>query len=100
MNATVLNDAQLPSAFSSKTAHVDEGAVNPCPIPAKFMCSGARPDIRVPMREISQSDTPASMGAEQNPPIYVYDTSGPYTDPGNRNRYPVGFGAAAREMDR
>ena len=33
------------------------------------------------MREISQSDTPAGMGAEKNPPIYVYDTSGPYTDP-------------------
>jgi phosphomethylpyrimidine synthase len=33
------------------------------------------------MREISQSDTPASFGAEKNPPIYVYDTSGPYTDP-------------------
>ena len=33
------------------------------------------------MREIAQSDTPASFGAEQNPPIVVYDTSGPYTDP-------------------
>ncbi|MDO8299709.1 phosphomethylpyrimidine synthase ThiC, partial [Lacisediminimonas sp.] len=42
---------------------------------------GSRPDIRVPMRAVSQSDTPASMGAEPNPPIYVYDTSGPYTDP-------------------
>jgi phosphomethylpyrimidine synthase len=33
------------------------------------------------MREITQADTPASMGAEKNPPIYVYDCSGPYTDP-------------------
>jgi phosphomethylpyrimidine synthase len=33
------------------------------------------------MREIRQSDTPASFGAEPNPPVYVYDTSGPYTDP-------------------
>jgi phosphomethylpyrimidine synthase len=33
------------------------------------------------MREIAQSDTPASFGAEANPPVYVYDTSGPYTDP-------------------
>ena len=33
------------------------------------------------MREISQADTPASFGFEHNPPIYVYDTSGPYTDP-------------------
>jgi phosphomethylpyrimidine synthase len=42
---------------------------------------GSRPDIQVPMREISQSDTPAGMGAEVNPPLFVYDTSGPYTDP-------------------
>src|SRR2546430_13252478 len=33
------------------------------------------------MREIVQSDTPASFGAEKNPPILVYDSSGPYTDP-------------------
>jgi phosphomethylpyrimidine synthase len=42
---------------------------------------GSRPDLRVPMRKITQSDTAASFGAEKNPAIYVYDTSGPYTDP-------------------
>lgn len=81
MNATVLNPAQFPSPFSSKTAHVDEGAVKPLPESRKVYMRGSRPDIQVPMREISQSDTPASMGAEKNPPIYVYDTSGAYTDP-------------------
>ena len=81
MNATVLNATHLPAAFSSKTAHVDEGAVKPLPNSRKVYVNGSRPDIRVPMREISQSETPASMGAEENPPIYVYDTSGPYTDP-------------------
>jgi phosphomethylpyrimidine synthase len=81
MNATVLNPAQFPSPFSSKTAHVDEGAVKPLPESRKVYMHGSRPDIQVPMREISQSDTPASMGTEKNPPIYVYDTSGPYTDP-------------------
>ena len=45
------------------------------------MSKAADPIIRVPMREISQAETPASMGAEINPPIYVYDCSGPYTDP-------------------
>jgi phosphomethylpyrimidine synthase len=35
----------------------------------------------VPFREISLSDTPSSFGAEKNPPVMVYDTSGPYTDP-------------------
>jgi phosphomethylpyrimidine synthase len=81
MNATVSNAAQFPLPFSSKTAHVDEGAVQPLPQSRKVYVQGSQPDIRVPMREISQSDTPASMGAEVNPPIYVYDTSGPYTDP-------------------
>jgi len=67
--------------FIAATAHVDEAAVQPLPRSRKVHVEGSRPDIRVPMREISQSDTPASFGAEKNPPIFVYDTSGPYTDP-------------------
>ena len=47
----------------------------------KVHIPGSRPDICVPMREIVQSPTPASLGGEENPPIRVYDTSGPYTDP-------------------
>jgi phosphomethylpyrimidine synthase len=67
--------------FLAATAKVDEAAIHPLPNSRKIYVEGPRPDIRVPMREISQSDTPASFGAEKNPPIYVYDTSGPYTDP-------------------
>ncbi|PZP57701.1 MAG: phosphomethylpyrimidine synthase ThiC [Azospira oryzae] len=67
--------------FLAATARVDEGAVQPFPNSRKIYVQGSRPDIRVPMREITQSDTPASFGAEKNPPLYVYDTSGPYTDP-------------------
>ena len=67
--------------FLSATATVDEAAVAPLPNSRKIYVQGSRPDIRVPMREISQSDTEASFGGEKNPPIYVYDTSGPYTDP-------------------
>jgi phosphomethylpyrimidine synthase len=69
------------SPFLSQSAHVDEAAVKPLPNSRKIYVDGSRPDIRVPMREISQTETPASMGAEVNPPIYVYDCSGPYTDP-------------------
>jgi phosphomethylpyrimidine synthase len=69
------------SPFLSQSAHVDEAAVKPLPNSRKIYVEGSRPDIRVPMREISQTETPASMGAEINPPIYVYDCSGPYTDP-------------------
>ena len=67
--------------FLSSTAHVDEAAVKPLPSSRKIYVEGTRDDIQVPMREISQSDTPASFGAEANPPMFVYDTSGPYTDP-------------------
>ncbi|MGQ0749768.1 MAG: phosphomethylpyrimidine synthase ThiC, partial [Betaproteobacteria bacterium] len=67
--------------FLNTAAHVDEAAVQPLPNSRKVYVAGSRPDIRVPMREIGQSDTPASFGAEKNPPIHVYDTSGPYTDP-------------------
>ena len=67
--------------FLSNVAHAAEAAIQPLPNSRKVYIQGSRPDIRVPMREISQSETPASFGAEPNPPIFVYDTSGPYTDP-------------------
>ncbi|NJD87478.1 MAG: phosphomethylpyrimidine synthase ThiC [Betaproteobacteria bacterium] len=70
--------------FIAASAQVDEAAVQPLPRSRKVYVEGSRPDIRVPMREISQSDTPASFGAEKNPPVLVYDTSGPYTDPAAR----------------
>ena len=67
--------------FMAATAQVDEAAVQPLPKSRKVYVPGSRPDIRVPMREIAQSDTPTASGAEENPPLMVYDTSGPYTDP-------------------
>ncbi|KPK07709.1 MAG: thiamine biosynthesis protein ThiC [Betaproteobacteria bacterium SG8_39] len=74
--------------FLAATAAVDEGVVAPLPNSRKVYVTGSQPDIRVPMREITQADTPAMMGgkagaerSEHNPPVYVYDTSGPYTDP-------------------
>ena len=70
--------------FFARDASVDAAAVAPLPRSRKVYVEGSRPDLRVPMREIGQSDTPASFGAEKNPPIVVYDTSGPYTDPAAR----------------
>ncbi|MFB4165306.1 phosphomethylpyrimidine synthase ThiC [Alteribacillus sp. JSM 102045] len=46
----------------------------------KVYVEGSRPDIKVPMREIDLSPTTGSFGEEENPPLRVYDTSGPYTD--------------------
>lgn len=47
----------------------------------KVYVTGSRPDIKVPMREIELSPTTGAFGEEENPPVRVYDTSGPYTDP-------------------
>ncbi|MGY4713899.1 phosphomethylpyrimidine synthase ThiC [Bacillus amyloliquefaciens] len=47
----------------------------------KVYAEGSSPDIRVPMREISLSATTGAFGEEENAPVRVYDTSGPYTDP-------------------
>src|SRR6266581_3328132 len=67
--------------FLAQTARVDDAAVKPLPNSRKVYVEGSRSDLFVPMREIVQSNTPASFGTEKNPPIFVYDTSGPYTDP-------------------
>ncbi len=71
----------IPEAFVRKTARLSEEITRPFPGSRKIYVQGSRPDIRVPMREISQTDTGGIFGVEKNPPIPVYDTSGPYTDP-------------------
>src|SRR5688500_20371878 len=63
--------------FLAATAHVDSAAIQPLPNSRKVYVG----PLRVPMREGSQSDTPSMFGGERNPPIYVYDCSGPYSDP-------------------
>ncbi|MEO6985210.1 MAG: phosphomethylpyrimidine synthase ThiC [Paralcaligenes sp.] len=67
--------------FLAATAEVDAAAIHPLPQSRKIYQQGTRPDINVPFREITQSDTPTMYGGEQNPPLTVYDTSGPYSDP-------------------
>jgi phosphomethylpyrimidine synthase len=62
--------------FLAAEALVDAAAIAPLPNSRKIHVVGSRPDVRVPMREISQSGG--------NPPLTVYDTSGPYTDPSVR----------------
>ncbi len=72
--------------FSESQARVDDASIAPLPNSEKIYVTGSRPDMRVPMRKISQDDTPTDMAlsgqtSEKNPPIFVYDTSGPYSDP-------------------
>ena len=66
-----------------ETAVTFANIVKPSPYPAssKQYMEGSRPDIRVPYREIALSPTLLGDRIEENPPLPVYDTSGPYTDP-------------------
>jgi phosphomethylpyrimidine synthase len=64
------------------------------PASAKVYIEGNRPDIRVPMREITLSPTRFSPGGpilSENAPLRVYDTSGPYTDPDARTEVREGL---------
>ncbi|HEX4498522.1 MAG TPA: phosphomethylpyrimidine synthase ThiC [Thermoanaerobaculia bacterium] len=55
---------------------------DPFPSAVKIHVDGTLPGVRVPMREIRVSPTQTHQGLTvQNPPVTVYDTSGPYTDP-------------------
>jgi phosphomethylpyrimidine synthase len=71
----------IPQEFLNKTAKLSEEVTRPFPNSHKIHVEGSRNDIRVPMREITLSETQTSGTPEENAPITVYDTSGPYTDP-------------------
>ena len=82
------NPLKTPAHRKTTDARFDEEArdlTRNLPASRKVYVTGSRPDIRVPMREITLTDTPiGGFGretAEYNPPFYVYDTSGVYTDP-------------------
>ena len=70
------------------TAHAIRPGITTGPFPnsVKVHVEGSLPGVRVPMREIHVSPTQTHAGAlpgktVPNPPVTVYDTSGPYTDP-------------------
>ncbi len=70
-----------PEPSLSQSACVDSAALAPFPASRKVYVEGSRPDIRVPMREVTLTDTPTGFGGEKNAPVLIYDTSGAYTDP-------------------
>ena len=81
MNANDKNMQKNLAKFVNETAEIDPATKKSFANSRKIYIQGSRPDIQVPFREISLSDTPSMFGAEKNPPVMVYDTSGPYTDP-------------------
>jgi len=55
--------------------------ITPFPASRRSYLPSSRPDLRVPVREIALSPTSGRFGEEENPPVRVYDTSGPHGDP-------------------
>ena len=51
------------------------------PASQKVYREGSQPSIRVPFRQVSLTPTSGRFGQEENAPLSVYDTSGPYSDP-------------------
>lgn len=74
-------DANAIPNLLQQTGELSGSVTRPIPGSRKIHVQGSRPDLRVPMREIALTPTPTLFGGEDNPPLTVYDTSGPYTDP-------------------
>ena len=73
--------SQLAEDLRSQASRLSADVTGPLPGSHKIYQAGSRPDLRVGMREVQQTDSSASFGNQTNPSIPVYDTSGPYTDP-------------------
>ncbi|WP_242166127.1 phosphomethylpyrimidine synthase ThiC [Lysobacter sp. M15] len=76
----------VPSELLQQTDQLSESVTRPIPGSRKVFVEGSPQAphgqlVRVAMREIAQSQTPTLFGGEDNPPVTVYDPSGPYTDP-------------------
>ncbi|MBP7366389.1 MAG: phosphomethylpyrimidine synthase ThiC [Pseudoxanthomonas sp.] len=74
----------IPATLAQQAEQLSESVTRPIPGSRKVFVEGSRPDLRVPMREIGLTRTPTLFGGEDNPPVTVYDCSGPYTDPDAR----------------
>ena len=57
------------------------GAIAGFPGSRKAYLENTRVGLRVPVREVPLSPSSGSLGSEENFPLRLYDTSGPYTDP-------------------
>ena len=73
-----MSDSKLVSIKTKKTSLKDVN--RSFPNSKKIYITGSRSDIRVPMREISQSDTIVDQKRVKNSSFQVYDTSGFYSD--------------------
>ena len=69
MNASDKQIKMNVDKFVSKDAGLDKAALESFENSKKVYIEGSTPDIQVPFREISISDTPSEFGAEKNAPV-------------------------------
>ena len=62
---------EYTSQFQGKTSF---------PASQKVYKAGSQPSIQVPFRQVTLTPTSGRFGQEENPPLSIYDTSGPYSD--------------------
>ena len=67
------------------------------PASDKVYKEGSQPSIRVPFRQVTLTPTTGRFGQEENAPMSIYDTSGPYSDAGVSLDLRQGLPALRRE---
>src|SRR5436309_15677594 len=81
----MIDPTSTPSVPAGETAvgsSTPAITTEPFPASTRIYVEGTRPGVRVPLREIRVAPTRTHAGLTvENPPVTVYDTSGPYTDP-------------------
>ncbi|MGH8538573.1 MAG: phosphomethylpyrimidine synthase ThiC [Gammaproteobacteria bacterium] len=87
----------VPERVSDDIGGLDAEALKPFPNSRKSHAIGRAANMRVPMREVRQSQAATSAGTEQHPSITLYDTSGPYSDPSITIDIRRGLSALRRE---
>jgi len=91
MMSAAIKPVSVPGAVAT-------GSENQLPNSRRIYIAGKQPGVRVPFREIDQNPTRNFKGdLEDNPPVRVYDTSGPYGDPSIRCDVREGLRALRRE---
>jgi phosphomethylpyrimidine synthase len=102
MSAAIKPTKSEPGAVAtgSKTQPKIEKQIEETPLPnsRRVYVEGTQPGVRVPFREIDQNPTRNFDNTlEENPPVRVYDTSGPYGDPSIRCDVREGLPALRRD---
>ena len=67
------------------------------PASQKVYREGSQPSIRVPFRQVTLTPTTGRFGQEENAPLSIYDTSGPYSEAGASLDLRQGLPALRRE---